>query len=283
MTYLEEPGICMSAFYNQLILKHFFKKIKTHFHFITPHILDAGSGLGFNLPAIFDIWPKADVVALDVCKEALEISKLCFNREETISNTYLLIEEYGLEDWVLTDLLESRQISFPGTRVNITVNDIINYQESNKHRFDMVIGTEVLQFAADLEGTLTSLGRLVDKKGYLILSFPNYYRHTSAWVKKHHDKKTGRPAWSPWGEREHVKENPVNWLTIEKIINQLNFTIIDRKAANYLLAWIPFIAKWLKRKKVHNLGVSYPMIRLGDLVPYVRRYAMNYFILAAPN
>jgi 2-polyprenyl-3-methyl-5-hydroxy-6-metoxy-1,4-benzoquinol methylase len=281
MTYLQEPGICMSASYNQLILKHFYKKAKTHF--LTPSILDAGSGLGFNLPTIFDIWPKANVVALDVCKEALEVSKLCFNREETISNTYLLIEEYGLEDWVITDILESRQISFPGKRVNITVNDIINYQKSNKQRFDIVIGTEVLQFAADPEETLTSLCSLVDKKGYLILSFPNYYRHTTALVKKHQDKKTGNPGWSPWGERKNEKENTVNWLTIEKLINKLNFSIIDRKAANYFLAWIPFIAKRLKRKKVHNLGVSCPMIRLGDLVPYVRRFAMNYFILAAPK
>jgi 2-polyprenyl-3-methyl-5-hydroxy-6-metoxy-1,4-benzoquinol methylase len=271
----------MSAPYNQLILKHFYKKTKTHF--LTPNILDAGSGLGFNLPTIFDIWPGAHVVALDVCKEALEISKLCYNQVVINSISNILKEVYGFENWVVSAILNSRQISFPGKRVHFTVNDIINYQKSDKQRFDIVICTEVLQFAADLEGPLTSLCSLVDKKGYLILSFSNYYKHTTAFIKKHQDKKTGSPGWSPWGESKLVKENPVNWLTIEKIINKLNFKIIDRKAANYLLAWIPFIAKKLKSRKVHNLGVSCPMIRMGDLLPYLRRFAMNYFILAAPR
>lgn len=281
MTYLKEPGLYISSFYSQLILKKFLKK--TNRRLLEPGILDAGSGLGFNLPTIFDIRPGAHVVALDVCKEALEISKLCFSCDEMASNIDLLKEEYGLKNWVITEILDSRQISFPGKRVNLIVDDIINYQKSDNHKFDIVICTEVLQFAADLEGTLTSLCSLVDKKGYLILSFPNYYRHPTALEKKHQDKKSGSPGWSPWGERKSVKENPVNWLTIEKLINKLNFTIIDRKAANYLLAWIPSIAKKFKPKNVHNLGVSFPMIRLGDMVPYLRRFAMNYFILAAPK
>lgn len=280
-TRLNEPGAFMSALYNRSILKNFLKKIKTHS--LAPNILDAGSGLGFNLPIIFNTYPKANVVALDVCKEALEISTLCCNQDEIILNIDILKKKYGLEDWVLNELFDSRQSGFPGKRLNIAANDIVNYEKSNKRLFEIVICTEVLEHIADLHGALTSLCSLVDKKGYLILSFPNYYKNTAALIKKNKEKTKGGPNWSPWDVHEDGRENLINWLIIEKMLKKLDFKIIHRKAANYLLAWAPHLAKRLKRKKTHDLGNSYPMIWLGDLFPYLRRFAMNYFILASPK
>jgi 2-polyprenyl-3-methyl-5-hydroxy-6-metoxy-1,4-benzoquinol methylase len=278
-TYINEAGAFMSAPYNQLILKKFLKKIKNHF--LTPNILDAGSGLGFNLPTIFNSWPKAKVTALDLCKEALEISNLCCNHKQIILNFDMLKNKYRLEDRVVSELWNCRQMGFPRNKVDITVNDIINYAHNNKRLFEIVICTEVLEHVEDIERTLTSLCSLVDKKGYLILSFPNYYRNTAASIKKHNDKKKRNPGWSPWDVHEEGRENPINWMTIEKIISKLNFTIINRKAANYILAWIPHLSKRLKRKGTNNLGDSFPMIWLGDVFPYLRKFAMNYFILVA--
>lgn len=280
-TYLDEPGAFMSASYNRTIVKNFLKKIRSRF--LSPDVLDAGSGLGFNLPIIFANWSGANVVALDLCKEALEVSNLCCNREDIIFKMGVLKRRYELDDWVIDELLKSRQTGFPGKQVDIAADDIIKYRKSAKRLFDVVICTEVLEHVDDLPGTLTSLCSLVNEKGYLILSFPNYYRNTAALIKKHQDKKTGTPSWSPWEIHRKGRENLINWITVKKIINKLDFTIVNQKAANYLLAWIPHLAKRFKREKTHNLGDSYPMIWLGDLFPPLRRFAMNYFILAKPK
>ena len=280
-TRLNEPGAFMSALYNRSILKNFLKKIKTPS--LTPNILDAGSGLGFNLPVIFNIYSKANVVALDVCNEALEISTLCCNQKEITLKIDILKRKYGLKDWVLNELFDSRQSGFPRKQVDIAAHDIIDYEKSNNRLFEIVICTEVLEHIEDLQGALTSLCRLVDKKGYLILSFPNYYKNTVASIKKNKEMKKDGPNWSPWDVHEDGRENLINWLIIEKMIKNLDFKIIHRKAANYLLAWAPHLAKRLKYKRTHDLGNSYPMIWLGDLFPYLRRFAMNYFILARPK
>jgi 2-polyprenyl-3-methyl-5-hydroxy-6-metoxy-1,4-benzoquinol methylase len=263
---LKKPGAFMSAPYNQQILGSYLSKVDIKND--KPYILDAGSGLGFNLSTIFNTWQDAKVTAIDSCTEALEISRLSFNRNNIVSNKDLLKKRYGLSDEHIKNLLHSREFGFSNKQIEYIVADIENYTNKN-HKFDIIIFTEVLEHVVKPHNALCTLENLLNEGGHMIVSTPNYYYNTVALIKKIQDKRKGYKCWSPWQVHEDGIENNTNCVMIEKIVKELGLTIVKTEAANYILALFPNAMK---------IGNKWPLIWIGKFFPFLKRFAMTYFV-----
>jgi len=265
---LKEPGAFMSAPYNQQILKSYLSKIDIKNN--RPYILDAGSGLGFNLSTIFNTWPDARVTAIDSCTEALEISRLSFNQNEIYNNNAILKTRYGLNDKHIEHLLHYRELGLSNNHIEYIVTDIKNYTNKN-NKFDIIICTEVLEHVVSPENTIRILESLLKEGGHMIISTPNYYYNTVALLKKIQDYRKGHKCWSPWRVHENGIENNINCVMIEKIVKDLGLTIVKTEAANYILAFFPNSMK---------SGNKWPLIWIGRFLPYLKRFAMTYFVFS---
>jgi mannosylglycerate hydrolase len=273
-TKMQTPGAFMSAPYNQVVLRNFFKKM--HFNKDAPlKILDAGSGLGFNLATILQNYPNAQITALDICPDALKISQGHPNQEAIEQGAQSLKDNFSFTAQQIKAFMRSRQKEgFDQERITLIEGDTQNLKALNDNSFDIIICTEVLEHLVYPESAMKEFHRILKPEGYLVLSSPNYGWNLVGMIKRIRDHKAGREYWEPWSAHREGLENRMTAGLLERLVKDNGFRIRDTQAANYWLAWLHNFPI------VKSLGDKFPMFWLSRIFPPLKKTAMNYFILA---
>ncbi|MDO8489726.1 MAG: SAM-dependent methyltransferase, partial [Candidatus Omnitrophota bacterium] len=272
---MKNPGAFMSASYNQMVLEMFFKKLP----FVRStriNILDAGSGLGFNLATIVKSYPNAQITALDICEGALLVSAAYPDQQAITDSAAGLRDVVSFSEQQIEVFRKSRrEDGFNPKKIRFVTGNIQNLKVIPDNSFDLVISTEALEHTIYPESAIKEFYRILKPGGFLILSTPNYGWNLAGLAKRFYDNRAGRPYWEPWGAHKDGLENRMTADLLERLVKDEGFRIRDSLAANYWLAWIH------TSNIVRILGDKFPMIWLGRIFPPLKRAAMNYFILAS--
>lgn len=189
-----EAGSLISADYNQEVLAGFYHLLDaSSLH----RICDVGSGMGRNLPLLFQRFPHARLLSVDLSHAAL------LRGRTTVPATAPCVAD-GLE-------LPLRDESV-----------------------DLAICTEVLEHVADLDAALAELGRVVRPRGFCIVSSPNYLNPMGMrkWLK---DRRLGKEFWDPWDGHQGFERLMTPFLVNHAL--RPHFEILKIRGAGFLMAW----------------------------------------------
>jgi SAM-dependent methyltransferase len=107
----------------------------------------------------------------------------------------------------------------------------------------VVYCVDSLQYAADVEGALAEMGRLLRPGGLLVFSTQNTYN--LAGVKKYIlEKLTGR-IWSPW--LAHPIEHAVTYPWLIRALERQGFEVEYVRGRQHLIAWVSLLPGSIRR------------------------------------
>ncbi len=276
-----DPPAMSSAPYIQEFLKYFLDQIPYKKNGKI-EIFDAGSGLGFNLAVIHEIYPNSQITALDTCEDALSVSKLGFDKKAIRTKAQLFKEKFSFDEDLLRIFENSRgEKGFNPKRVIFRIGDVQDLNEIEDGSFDIVVCTEVLEHISSPQKAVKELGRVTKGGGYLIISTPNYYHNPISLMKRHYDQIKGEQCWDPWGVHEEGRENHITADFLEMEIKKNGLKIGKTLGANYWLSWFPpfvMVIRWRVMWRINPFD-KFPIPSLMENF-ILKKTAMNYFILA---
>jgi len=200
-------------------------------------ILDAGSGPGVFAFELGRRFPKANVLGIDLLKEAVEAAEQICSRVEA-------------------------------TNVRFQIGDLVTLPEVD--RFDLVLCVDILEHIADDLAALRAIYRIMRPQGILVLHVPALYRRYPVWKKKlNFDVETHvRTGYTMEDIRNKVIAARLSILEMgytygffETLANNLSYMITKARMENkklYALAF-PFLngLSWLGvRARPKNLGAG---------------------------
>jgi ubiquinone/menaquinone biosynthesis C-methylase UbiE len=107
----------------------------------------------------------------------------------------------------------------------------------------VVYCVDSLQYAADVEGALAEMGRLLRPGGLLIFSTQNTY-NLAGLKKVILEKLTGR-VWSPW--LAHPIEHAVTYPWLVRALERQGFEVEYVQGRQHLIAWVSLLPGFIRR------------------------------------
>jgi len=222
-------GDFLSPFYQQNVINFFLSKIGRK----DLVILDYGCGLGNNFNNLLKFGLEIDVVDINV----YVIKKLRKKFKDEIRIRPFLLKNFK--------------------------------KRTFENKYDLIVCTEVLEHVKDKDKLIKKLRRLLKRKGFLIISVPNYFNFTGI-VKKIIDLFRRREEWNPWGTHSGGFESFTTAFGIRKLLYS-GFEIVDDMGVNLAMAFFP---------KINLPGLVYELLLFKlPRIPFMKNLAMNYYIL----
>lgn len=187
--------------------------------------LDAGSGIGNNLPILLKFFQN--ITACDVSEQALNYAR------NKINNLSIKFTKADLN-----------HIPFPD-----------DY-------FDVIICTEVLEHTNNFDKIMNELMRVLKKdNGYLIVSTPNYF-NLAGIFKLLIDKISGKKNWNVWGTSQESIEKMVTWHKLRKTVLKNDLEILRERGGDFLNSWLLFLPFIFRNFKCTD---RHPFLKLGKI------------------
>jgi 2-polyprenyl-3-methyl-5-hydroxy-6-metoxy-1,4-benzoquinol methylase len=133
--------------------------------------------------------------------------------------------------------IKKARLNYKG--IKFYVEDIEDLKKMKEKKFDIIIILEVIEHAIDYRKTLEIISNLMNKKGNLILSCPNYF-NLCGLIKVISEIFIGHNKWAPFAEwKKEANENFITYFGVKKEVRRY-FKIQKIETIDILRGIFPF-------------------------------------------
>jgi len=221
---LVSPMSFVSCDYNRQVFDELFSSIATESQGQVRSVVDAGSGLGFNLAMLHKHFPQARVSAIDVSEDALALSQRLPDAQAVEQAREELVGTLGFKHSWVDALKRSRleQGFIPG-QVEFVTADLHNLRQIPSGSIDLILLSEVIEHVERPQELLNELHRILSDNGRVVISFPNYF-NVAGIVKLVQDHRFGRRCWDPYGSHKEGRENLFTSFSLKHLLRSKGLT-----------------------------------------------------------